>query len=98
MAAVLCAPTRNRATHPTLVVRRNVATAGPYLRRQPAAAKRDSWVRLWLHVCGRGRTVWLRTGCCAKSGHGTCRPQQVFDVQLCARSWGACVWGGASRA
>ncbi len=51
MAAVLYAPTRNRATHPTLVVRRNVATAGPYLRRQPAAAKRDSWVRLWLHVC-----------------------------------------------
>ena len=68
MAAVLCAPTRNRATHPTLVVRRNVATAGPYLRRQPAAAKRDSWVRLWLHVCGRTCTASSDATSCAAHG------------------------------
>ena len=68
MATVLCAPTRNRATHPTLVVRRNVATAGPYLRRQPAAAKRDSWVRLWLHVCGRTCTASSDATSCTAHG------------------------------
>ena len=35
----VCVPRAARGS--TLVVRRNVATAGPYLRRQPAAANRD---------------------------------------------------------